>query len=108
MTTLTPPLYPRFLNYERLNLEQARAYAKKPVAATGTTPLFNDDPPASTIRNRREPPTEEPPNKRGRGGPEQSQHEEGDDRRTNPNESESGSRQGNNIFLLLCIPATEP
>ena len=40
----------RFLIYEALELQQAKAYAKKPRPGRAVKPYFNKDPPATTTR----------------------------------------------------------
>jgi len=56
---------PRFLDFEDLDLQEARAYAKKPRQGKAGYPLVNQNPPTSTVKDSG-PPHQEPPAKRNR------------------------------------------
>jgi len=42
---------PRFLEFEDLDLQEARAYAKKPRQGKAGYPLVNQNPPTSTVKD---------------------------------------------------------
>jgi len=92
----------RFLDYEDIELLEARAYAKRPRQGRATYPLVNQNPSTSTMKDNF-PPREEPPHKRNRA------HQEDDDTislHSASNRDHSASVQGNtkhNKFSLFFL-----